>query len=131
MQLIKIIQAQAALHRLTKTRFKNFAVARNLCVLQKRVDEESDFFYNEQKKAIMAYAELKDEKPVFADGKHIQLKDEESKIAFDAEMQRLYHLEISDISPVEVSEADFCSSEDYPTPVDMMDLDSLVAFKEG
>lgn len=130
MQLIKIIQARAALHRLTETRFKNFTVARNLCVLQKRVDEETDFFQAEQKKAIMAYAELKDGKPVFTDGKQVQLRSEEAKVAFDAEMQRLCLLEISDINPVVIAETDFCSAEDYPTPGDMMALDGLVEFKE-
>lgn len=130
MQLIKIIQARAALHRLTETRFKNFTVARNLCVLQKKVDEETDFFQAEQKKAIMAYAELKDGKPVFANGNQIQLRSEEAKVAFDAEMQRLCLLEISDINPVVIAETDFCSVEDYPAPGDMMALDGLVEFKE-
>lgn len=131
MQLIKIIQARAALCRLTETRFKNFTVSRNLCAMRKRVDEEAQFLQTEQQKAIMAYAALKDGKPVFTDRGNIQLKSPADKEAFDAEMQRLFELEISDISPVAITETDFRSSEDYPTPDDMMALDGLVEFMEG
>lgn len=131
MQLIKVIQARAALCRLTETRFKNFTVSRNLCALRKRVDEEAQFLQTEQQKAINAYAELKDGKPVFTDGGNVQLKSPADKEAFEAEMKRLLELEISDISPVVIAETDFRSPEDYPSPDDMMALDGIVEFMEG
>lgn len=131
MQLIKIIQARAALCRLTETRFKNFAVSRSLCALRKRVDEEVQFLQTEQQKAINAYAELKDGKPAFTDGGNVLLKSPADKETFEAEIKRLLELEISNISAVVIAEADFRSHEDYPSPDDMMALDGLVEFTEG
>lgn len=131
MQLIKIIQARAALCRLTETRFKNFTVARNLCALRKKVEELAEFTQQEQGKAVQAHAVLENGRPVLSDGGNIRLKSAEDKAAYDAEMQELVETEISDINPVTIVEADFRSPEDYPSPDDMMALDGLVEFKEG
>lgn len=131
MQLIKIIQARAALCRLCEIRFKSFAVSRNLCALRKRVDEEVEFFRGEQQKLVQDYALMENGKPVLTDNGNIRLKDAAAQCAYNAEMQKLISTEVSDISPVVVSEADFRSVEDYPTPDDMLALDGLVEFKEG
>lgn len=130
MKLIKIIQARAALCRLTEVRFKNFALARSLCALRKKIDEEAEFLQEEQQKLVNAYAEFKDGQPVLIDDQHIKLKDTNAKKAFDAEMQRLYEAEITDIVAVKITESDFRSAEEYPTPDDMMALDGLVEFVE-
>lgn len=131
MQLVKIINARAALCRLCEIRFKSFAVSRNLCTLRKKVDEETEFFQSEQRKAIEAYAEMKDGAPVLIDSQHIKLKSEEAKVSYELEMQKLLGMEIDDITTVTVIEADFRSGEDYPTPEEMIALDGLVEFKEG
>lgn len=130
MQLIKIIEARAALSRLSGTRFKNFSVARNLCALCKRVEDEVEFFSGEQQKLVQAYALLENGKPVSSGNGMIRLKDGAAQEVYNAEMERLMKTEIDDFSPVVVTEADFRSEEDYPTPDDMMALDGLVEFKE-
>lgn len=131
MQLIKIIQARAALCRLTETRFKNFTVSRNLCALRKIVDEEVEFFSGEQQKLVQDYALMENGRPALTDNGGVRLKDAAARDAYNAEMQKLVSTEISNIRPVAVTEADFRSVEDYPTPDDMLALDGLVEFKEG
>lgn len=131
MQLLKIIQARAALCRLTEIRFKNFTVSRNLCALRKRVDEEVEFFSGEQQKMVQEYAVMENGRPVLTENGGVRLKDAAARDAYNAEMQKLISTEISDISPVAVAESDFRSVEDYPTPDDMLALDGLVEFKEG
>lgn len=130
MRLSQIIQARGAIGHLTHIRLRNFSATRKLAALKKRVDEESDFFEQEQNKAIMEYAEFSDGKPVFTEDKCIRLKDEASKAAFEGEMHRLLDIEVDDVEPVILSESDFRNDSDYPTPEEMLALEGLVEFKE-
>lgn len=130
MKLIKIINSRSAVERLTQKRFNRFSVARKLADLRKRVDEEVAFFSVEQNKALQAYAEYENDRLV-TEGGGIKMKSYDDLMAYESEMQTLMDTEIDGIEPVTISEADFRSPEDYPTPEDMLALDGLVEFVEG
>ena len=131
MNLINLVQAKAAMERLTEKRFTDFKIARKLVKMRKKVEAEAEFYTDQQKKAIEAYAELSpDGTPVFIDQQHIKLKNEDSKMAFDAEMQKLNNTEVDGIEPVTLTEADFCSVKDIPTPSDMIALEGIVEFAD-
>lgn len=126
MKLMKLMAAQAALEAMTKKRLKNYAAARKLAALRKRVSEEAEFYTEEQRKAVLSYAELdKDGNPVFLDGSYIKLKSPEAKAEFDGAMRLLNETEL-EIEPVTLTEADF--ADDLPTPEEMFALDGLIAF---
>lgn len=129
MKLIKIINSRAAVERLTQKRFNSFSLARKLAIMRKRVDEEAGFFYAEQNKALKEHAEFENGRPV-TEGGGIKMKSTDDLAAYESEMQRLFDTEIDGIEPVTISEADFRSPEDYPTPEDMLVLEGLVDFKE-
>lgn len=131
MKLIEIIRAKPALENLTKKRFTNFAVARKLATLRKQVEEECEFFAQEQMKSVYAHAEMKDGKPVFVDGQHIKTKDPAAKIAFEQELTALNNTEISSVAPVELTETDFADPGNLPTPDEIFLLGGLVDFVEG
>lgn len=127
MKLVKIINSRAAVERLTQKRFNSFSVARQLAALRKRVDEETEFFNAEQSKALKEHAEFENGRLVTEDG-GIKMKSHDDLKEYESEMQRLLDTEIDGIEPVAISEADFRSPEDYPTPEDMLALDGLVEF---
>lgn len=127
MRLIKIINSRAAVERLTQKRYNSFSVARKLAALRKRVDEETEFFNAEQSKALKEHAEFENDRLV-TEGGGIKMKSAADLKEYESEMQRLLDTEIDGIEPVAISEADFRSPEDYPTPEDMLALDCLVGF---
>lgn len=131
MKLIDVFNTREPLKRLTEKRFNNYKVLRLLVKLRKAVETEVEFYVEEEKKAINLYA-LKDEKgnPVFTVDGRLQLKDVESKIAFEEEIKKLNATEVDGIKPVLLREEDFCSSADYPTPNDMALLETVIEFGE-
>lgn len=130
MKLVKIINSRAAVERLTQKRFNSFSAARKLAALRKRVDEETEFFNAEQRKALEEHAEYENDRLV-TEGGGIKMKSHEDLTAYESEMQTLMDTEIDGIEPVAIFEADFRSPEDYPTPEDMLALDGLVEFAEA
>ena len=131
MKLLTIIGAKDALTRLTEKHFTNFKVARKLVTLRKAVDAEVEFYAGEEKKAVDLYAE-KDENgnPVFLGEGRLKLRDNDAKIAFEAEVKKLLDTEVDDIEAVMLRESDFRSADELPTPGDMIALEGFVTFED-
>lgn len=60
----------------------------------------------------------------------IKLKDAPSKVAFEEEILRLQNSEIDGITPVSVSDGDFLTSDDLPTPDEMLSLEGIIVFED-
>ena len=131
MKLIDVFNAREPLKRLTEKRFNNYKVLRQLVKLRKAVESEVEFYAQEERKAVMQYAE-KDEKgnPVILTDGRLKLIDAEAKVAFDETIAKLNDTEVDDIERIVIRENDFASSADYPTPNDMALLDCIIAFEE-
>lgn len=129
MKLIELLNARSALKCLTEKNFTNYKVLRDLAKIRKAVDAEVEFYTEQERKAVLQYAD-KDEKgqPVILDNGRIKLKDIESKQAFDEELSKLRTLEVDGITKVVVEESDFRSSNDYPTPDEMIALECVIDF---
>lgn len=131
MKLRNIIETKPALERLTGKRFKDYKKLREIVKLRKLVESEFDFYVEQEKKAIDAYAEKKkDGTPIFLDDGRIKLKDAKSKTAFEGEMLNLQDTEIDDFQPIFLSESDFLTAEDLPTPSDMLILENIITFED-
>lgn len=131
MKLKNIIETKPALERLTAKRFKDYKKLREIVKLRKQVESEFDFYVEQEKKAIDTYAEKKkDGTPVFLDDGRIKLKDTEAKTAFEDEMLSLQNTEIDEFKPICLSESDFLSAEDLPTPSDMLILENIITFED-
>lgn len=131
MKLKTIIETKPALERLTGKRFNDYKTLREIVKLRKLVEAEFDFYVEQEKKAVDAYAEKnKDGTPVFLEDGRIKLKDAQAKIAFEAELLRLQETEIDEFKPISLSEKDFLSPEDLPTPSDMLILESIITFED-
>lgn len=129
MKLINVIRAKAALERLTEKRFTNYKIARQLVILRKKVESDVEFYADQQLKAVRSYAELNnDGTPVFIDEQRIKLKDENSKVEFESAMIALNDTDIDDFDVITLTESDFCSQNDIPSPSDMLALEGLVEF---
>lgn len=131
MKLIDVFKAREPLLRLTEKRFNNYKVLRQLVKARKAVESEVEFYAQEERKAVMQYAE-KDEKgnPVILTDGRLKLIDAEAKVAFDETIAKLNDTEVDDIERIVIRENDFASSADYPTPNDMALLDCIIAFEE-
>ena len=131
MKLKTIVATKPALARLTEKRFSDYKKLREIVKLRKSVESEFDFYVEQEKKAVEAYAEKKkDGTPVFLEDGRIKLKDPKSKDAFEAEIIRLQETEIDGITPITLSERDFLTSDDLPTASDMLALEGIIEFED-
>lgn len=130
MKMMELMAAKPALEALTKKRFTRFSVARKLAAMRKRVEEEAEFYATEQNKAIMAYAALDENgNPIFIDGRRIQLKSPEARVAFERALEALNEMCVDGLSPLALTEADFADTKDFTTPDEMCALMGLVDFE--
>jgi len=131
MTLKTIIETKPALERLTEKRFSDYKKLREIVKLRKKVETEFDFYVEQEKKAVEAYAEKKkDGTPVFLEDGRIKLKDTEAKAAFEEELRRLQETEVDDLKPITLTESDFLSANDLPTPIDMLVLEGVIIFED-
>ena len=131
MKLKTIVATKPALARLTEKRFSDYKKLREIVRLRKAVEAEFDFYVEQEKKAVEAYAEKKkDGTPVFLEDGRIKLKDPKSKDAFEAEIIRLQETEIDGITPISLSERDFLTPDDLPTASDMLALEGIIEFED-
>ena len=131
MKLKTIVATKPALARLTEKRFSDYKKLREIVKLRKSVESEFDFYVEQEKKAVEAYAEKKkDGTPVFLEDGRIKLKDPKSKDAFEAEIIRLQETEIDGITPSTLSERDFLTPDDLPTASDMLALEGIIEFED-
>lgn len=129
MKLKTVIHAKDALQRLTEKRFTDYKKVRAIVKLRQAVDAEFEFYAAEEKKAVDTYAEISDKgTPAFLPDGRLKLKDEKAKVAFESEIAALLDTEVDSIEPIKISEKDFRSADDLPTPDDMIALDGLVEF---
>ena len=131
MKLKTIVATKPALARLTERRFSDYKKLREIVKLRKSVESEFDFYVEQEKKAVEAYAEKKkDGTPVFLEDGRIKLKDPKSKDAFEAEIIRLQETDIDGITPITLSERDFLTPDDLPTASDMLALEGIIEFED-
>ena len=131
MKLKTIVATKPALARLTEKRFSDYKKLREIVKLRKSVESEFDFYVEQEKKAVEAYAEKKkDGTPVFLEDGRIKLKDPKSKDAFEAEIIRLQGTDIDGITPLSLSERDFLTPDDLPTASDMLALEGIIEFED-
>lgn len=131
MKLIELLNALIPLRVLTETRFTSFRKSRELAILRKKVEFEGDFYSKEEKKIVEAYAARNENgEPIILEGGRIQLKDIESKIAFEKEINELRNTEVEDIEKVSLSEDDFADKDRIPTPNELLALEPIIEFVE-
>lgn len=130
MKIISILNAKEPLTRLLECKYTSFKVVRDLANLRKKLEAEVDFYIGEEKKLVDEYAS-KDEKgrPIVIEGGKIQFDSVDEKNKFEEEVFNLRALDIDGINPVHLKESDFRSTDDLPTPNDMIALEGIVEFE--
>lgn len=131
MKLKEILNASEPLKRLSERRLTSYKKMRELVKLRKAVEQELDFYYGEEKKAVATYAEMdKNGSPLFLEDGRLRLKDVESKIAFEKEITDLRDTDIDGIETIKLSEGDFSCTDDIPTAEDMIALECVILFED-
>ena len=131
MKLKDILVANEPLKRLCDRRLANYKKMRELAKLYRAVKQEGEFYFVEEKKAVDIYAELdKNGTPIFLEDGRLRLKDMESKIAFEKEIEKLRDTEVDGIEQIILCERDFRSGDDLPTVNEMLALEPLVVFED-
>lgn len=131
MKLINLLTAKDAITRLAETRFSNFKTARTIARVKKAVDEEIDFYIEEEKKIVNAYA-VKDSngQPELLEGGRVKLATIEDKEKFESEIIALRDTEVDKIQKVSVKISDLRSTDNIPSPNDLLALENIVDFYE-
>jgi len=130
MKLKEVIQAKDAIKTLTEKRLTNYQKARDLVKLRKKVESEYDFYAEQEKQAVLAHGEIGQMgTPVFLKDGRLKLKSAEDKEAFEKEILDLMNTEVDGIETITLTEADFRSADDIPTPDEMFVLETLVSFE--
>lgn len=131
MKLKTLIEANEPLKRLCEKRFTSYKKMRELVKLRKTIEQEVEFYANEEKKAIATYAEHNaDGTPIFLDDGRLRLKDAEAKLAFEKELTSLLDTDIEDIETISLKETDFRAIDDIPTIDDMLALEGIIIFED-
>lgn len=131
MKLIQLLNAKDAIARLADTRFSNFKTARNIAKVKKALDEEVDFYIQEEKKIITTYAVKNDKgEPVFLEGGRVQLATLDDKENFEREILSLRDTDVDRLNKINVMLSDFKDSGDIPTPSDIVALEGIIEFVE-
>ena len=131
MKIKDILIANEPLKRLCDRRLASYKKMRELARLRKTVEQEVEFYTAEETKAVHIYAEVDTNGvPIFLEDGRLRLKDMESKIAFEKEIEKLRDTEVDGIEPVTLCESDFRSGDDLPTVSEMIALEPLVVFEE-
>ncbi|WP_120161510.1 hypothetical protein [Mycoplasmopsis bovirhinis] len=131
MKLKELLDAKEPLKRLSEKRFTDYKKMRGLVRLRKAVEQEVEFYATEERKAVDTYAEHgADGTPIFLGDGRIRLKDADSKIAFEKELSALLDTEVDGIEPITLCESDFRSTEDIPTPDEMIALEGVIIFED-
>lgn len=131
MKIKDILIANEPLKRLCDRRLASYKKMRELAKLRKAVEQEVEFYTAEETKAVGIYAEVdKNGTPVFLEDGRLRLKDMESKIAFEKEIEKLRDTEVDGIEPITLSESDFRSADDLPTVDDMIALEGVIIFED-
>ena len=131
MKIKDILVANEPLKRLCDKRLANYKKMRELAKLYRAVKQEVEFYFVEEKKAVDIYAELdKNGTPIFLEDGRLRLKDMESKITFEKEIEKLRDTEVDGIEPIILCERDFRSEDDLPTVSEMLALEPLVVFED-
>ncbi len=129
MKLKYVVEAKDAIVRLTEKRFADYKKLREIVRLRKKVEAEYDFYCDQERKAVETYGEKTEHgTPAFLPDGRLKLKDIKSKEAFEAEIAKLLDTEIGDFEIITLKEEHFRSSDDLPTPHDMILLENIINF---
>lgn len=131
MTLGELFTAKELIKKLSDTKFKSFKTIRSVVNLVKQSDEELKFFSTQINGLINVYSEKgADGKPITLQNGNIKLSDESAATSFNKEYTDLLSVDVSDkIHKIEISESDFASVNDMPTPAEMLILDPIIDWK--
>ena len=129
MKIKDLLRVKDILKKLTEKRFSSYAIIRKLVTLRKAVQSEIEIYIEQERKAVCEYAEFdKSGNPIFVEG-GIKLKNPQAKIDFEKELDELRETVVDNIEPITLTEKDFRSVEDIPTPDEIIALEPLVLFE--
>lgn len=119
-KLSEIISVSQILKKLMNVHFANFKVVHSLVELARFNDKEVEFFANQMNKLKAEYGIVEGEQP----------KDPDAINKFNEEYKKLLETEVEfpEDLVVTISEKDFLSASDYPTPIEMISLSNFVQF---
>lgn len=127
MLLKDLLPINEPLKKLCGKRLKNFKVSRELAILLKKIESETEIYSSEYKKIIDEYAKHDENgKIVTRDNNSFELKDPELGEKYMNEYRALLNTDVGFIEPIIISDKDFVNSNDYPTAQEMNQLDCVI-----
>lgn len=132
MTINDILAAREPLIKLSSKKFTSFKVVRSIAILVREVNGEYEFFNTQFRELLNLYAD-KDAtgNPILIQNGNIKLKDEESKKAFDQKYAELISVDVSDtVHKIDILEDDFQNKTDYPTPSEMIALETIINWRD-
>ena len=132
MLLKEALALNEPLKELCGKRLTSFKTARLLSKALKKVEEEVEIYTKEQRKLLDVYVK-KDEKGNFVISPEggLVTKDPDGKQKYDEESKKLLETDIGEIPMIKMSETEFTSSADFPTPQAMRALESLISWDDN
>ena len=129
MKLNNVLNSTTALTALTKKHFVNFKIIHDIVMLKKKCDEEYNFIIAQERELIDKYAD-KDEKgqaKTTPEGLVI-FKNVQDRGTFESEVSKLKDTDIPDLKAITIKASDFKSTDEMPTPDEMIQLEGVVDF---
>lgn len=132
MTINDILAAREPLIKLSSKKFTSFKVVRAIAILVREVNGEYEFFNTQFRELLDLYADKDvNGNPILIQNGNIKLKDEEAKRSFDKKYSELLSVDVSDtVHKIDILEADFQNKADYPTPSEMIALETVVNWRD-
>lgn len=128
--LIEIVHVLTIFKELTNKHFNNFTISYKIAKALKSLEEQTDFYTNEEKKLVDEYA-VRDKKTgqiVVLDGNRIKFEDDKKAIEFNKKLIELQKTEVDIFDTITIRQSDFKNNELDLTPNDILQLEGFINF---
>lgn len=128
-KLGEILLVSNVFNVLAQKHYRNFSLSYKIAKALKELEEQKEFYSNEERKIVETYA-VKDEKGQvkIIDGNRISFKNQEDAIQFNKEINELQNTEVDIFEPIVIGLSDFKDGEMILTPQEINSLDGFVEF---
>lgn len=129
-KLSDILNASKVFKLLTTKHFANFLVSYKIARASKEIDDNVNFYLEEEKKIVDKYADKDENGNIkIADGNMITFSNRENSINFNKEIAALQSVEVDIFDTIQLELTDFKDQKDIDlTPSDLILLDGFIEF---
>ena len=129
LSLVEILACNKALEVLSKKHYKNFDVALKLAHLKKKLNEESDFYMQQERDIIDRYAEKQEDGNFKLSDGNLTFKTVDDARSFSEDLTKLKSTMVDIGDPIKINiNTDISIDQESLTPDEILALGNIIEF---